>query len=264
MTWEPITASELQTRIDRGISAMSADERLLWRHIRCEPTKWSCPTWGEVGRGFWVVATLGQSVIWFNDIEDGFNLSAFTNAGVIDEYWCNQDELQWVVRRLTEATARDAAASEHQTLEGRHSLLDAHQLADVWSCLHDGHVTGISEGPGTSFTISCQYITQTLGRAGDQLVIEVSGPVSWKPWDDDAKVSLIVELVSHEPEILTAEATDARVVVHLLLLRNSGGALSMSGDRATLRWEDGAPLPYADLTAAVSQYWRTWRQTHDR
>lgn len=41
-------------------------------------------------------------VLWFNDIEEGFNVSRFEEAGLIpdDEYWCNQDELHRALRNL--------------------------------------------------------------------------------------------------------------------------------------------------------------------
>ncbi len=43
-------------------------------------------------------------MLWFNDIEEGFNVSRFEEAGQIphDEYWCNQDELHLVLRSLRE------------------------------------------------------------------------------------------------------------------------------------------------------------------
>jgi len=56
------------------------------------------PPWGDMGAGFWVVAIFGNTVIWFNDIEDGFNRSQYSRFGVIDAYLCNQDQLQWTVQ----------------------------------------------------------------------------------------------------------------------------------------------------------------------
>lgn len=39
-------------------------------------------------------------VMWFNDIEDGFNVSEFICEGFIFFYYCEKDELVWVVKRL--------------------------------------------------------------------------------------------------------------------------------------------------------------------
>jgi hypothetical protein len=32
-------------------------------------------------------------VIWYNDREEGFNRSSYSEVGKIDEYFCNHDEL---------------------------------------------------------------------------------------------------------------------------------------------------------------------------
>jgi hypothetical protein len=93
MQWTPITETELNSQIADGESAMSPILRRLWDLIRIRPTKWRLSPWGDMGGGFWIVAILGERVIWFNDIEDGFNLSKYSELGVIAEYWCNQDEL---------------------------------------------------------------------------------------------------------------------------------------------------------------------------
>ena len=41
-------------------------------------------------------------VLWFNDVEDGVDVSRFQVAGEIPEaeYECNQDELRWTLPRL--------------------------------------------------------------------------------------------------------------------------------------------------------------------
>ena len=42
--------------------------------------------------------------IWYNDIEEGFNVSTFEEYGTIKELWCNQSELHWEVRWLWQNT----------------------------------------------------------------------------------------------------------------------------------------------------------------
>jgi hypothetical protein len=60
--------------------------------------------WAYVGGGFWVVGLFGRVVIWFNDIEDGFNRSTHRQYGAIEEYSCNQDELELAVQHVLTAT----------------------------------------------------------------------------------------------------------------------------------------------------------------
>ena len=102
MEWTPIDREELQRRIERGLQAGSDDVRAFFAEIAREPVKWQLHPWGDPGGGFWIVAVLGNRVVWFNDIEDGFNISTFAAEGVIpsDEYCCNQDELHWALHAL--------------------------------------------------------------------------------------------------------------------------------------------------------------------
>ena len=92
--------AELYELIGDGVAAMDRRSRCLWELIRIEPAKWSLHPWGDLGGGFWVVAILGEQVVWFNDIEDGFNVSRYEAPGVIADYWCNQDELQHTIHGL--------------------------------------------------------------------------------------------------------------------------------------------------------------------
>ncbi len=43
------------------------------------------------------MAVVGEFVVWYNEIEEGFNLSRYSQYGLIDEYWCNQDQLEWTL-----------------------------------------------------------------------------------------------------------------------------------------------------------------------
>lgn len=85
--------------------------RRLWNAILVEPEKWQQHPYGDAGGGFWVVALMGRTVIWYNDIEEGFNRSVYSEYGVIDDYWCNQDELNVTLEYLANAlvSGRDLA-----------------------------------------------------------------------------------------------------------------------------------------------------------
>lgn len=100
MNWEPISELELWDYINNAEIRMNIEQQRLWEVIRIDPQKWQEKQYGTLGGGFWVVAIIGQSVIWFNDIEDGFNISQYKQYGVISEYWCNEDELEFAIQRL--------------------------------------------------------------------------------------------------------------------------------------------------------------------
>jgi len=79
---------------------MSPPQSRLWSVIKVMPEKWRQSPYGDTGGGFWVVAVLGELVLWYNDIEEGFNISRHKNFNEIKDYWCNQDELEWAVQAL--------------------------------------------------------------------------------------------------------------------------------------------------------------------
>ena len=100
MTWQPITEAQLWDEVNRGVANMTIEQSRLWNRIHVTPQKWKLSPWGDLGGGFWIVAIVGQTVVWFNDIEDGFNRSGCSVLGIINDYWCNQDELNWTVQYL--------------------------------------------------------------------------------------------------------------------------------------------------------------------
>ena len=79
---------------------MSIAHRRFWDAVCIEPEKWQLHPNGDAGGGFWVVAIVGRSVIWYNDIEEGFNRSRYATYGRIDDYWCNQDDLDTTISYL--------------------------------------------------------------------------------------------------------------------------------------------------------------------
>jgi hypothetical protein len=100
MDWTPISEDELTTLIADAVKIMERQAHCLWDLIRVPPEKWVLHPWGDQGGGFWAVAIVGARVVWFNDIEDGFNVSRYTTPGFISEYWCNHDELQHTIYSL--------------------------------------------------------------------------------------------------------------------------------------------------------------------
>ena len=95
--WTPIDLESLYDWINRGDAAMDHPTRRLWNAIQVEPQKRQLRPWGDWGGGFGVVGAIGCHAVWFNDIEDGFNISRYEKAGELLEYCCNQHELNWAV-----------------------------------------------------------------------------------------------------------------------------------------------------------------------
>ena len=98
--WTPITLQELQKLIKSEVSKMTSEQLKIWKEISVSPEKWEEKDYGREGGGFWVVAITEGEIIWYNDIEDGFNISKSSANGKIEEYWAEQDELQWTINKL--------------------------------------------------------------------------------------------------------------------------------------------------------------------
>src|SRR5947208_10327134 len=104
--WNPITEEALRGRIAQGVACMSPSQFRLWEAIRMDPEKWQQHPYGDAGNGFWAVALIGRTVIWYNDIEEGFNRSGYSTYGQIEDFWCNQDELELTIEYLMTSLER--------------------------------------------------------------------------------------------------------------------------------------------------------------
>ena len=91
--WTPISLSELWDHVIEGEQKMDIDRSRLWNLIRIDFEKWQLHPWGDLGEGFWVVGIIGKQVLWYNDIEEGFNWSRYDKQGQIIDYFCNQIDL---------------------------------------------------------------------------------------------------------------------------------------------------------------------------
>lgn len=90
--WKPLSEIQLWDLMNDGEAKLSALQANFFEKIRILPEKWKLDSWGNLGGGFWVIGFIGRTVLWYNDIEDGFNISGYSKYGVINEYWCNQDD----------------------------------------------------------------------------------------------------------------------------------------------------------------------------
>lgn len=105
--WTPILLSELEECILRGESKLKIELLNFWNLIKITPQKWREDEYGIEGGGFWVVAIFGTEVIYYNDIEEGFNISEYEVHGEIKDYLCNQSELDWVIIELYERITKE-------------------------------------------------------------------------------------------------------------------------------------------------------------
>ncbi|WP_444930920.1 hypothetical protein ACJJIF_03810 [Microbulbifer sp. SSSA002] len=103
-TWKPIDEVEILQKTENARWLLEGIPKDFWKLIRLDhPEKWSQHPWGDEGNGFWVVGVMGNRCIYYNDIEDGFNISMFKSWGTIEEYYCNQLGLHELITSIVES-----------------------------------------------------------------------------------------------------------------------------------------------------------------
>jgi hypothetical protein len=100
MSWKPIPIAQLQQMIHEELAECSEPQRTFFAQVAIVPERWHQSPYGDEGGGFWSVAVYQDRVLWFNDIEWGFNVSRFRNRGEIPSDECNQDPLKWAIPHL--------------------------------------------------------------------------------------------------------------------------------------------------------------------
>lgn len=80
--WTSIPFNELYDKIIATENQIRGDKAGFWKLIKIIPEKWLHEHYDKE-LNFWVVAICGYRVIWYNDIEGGFDVSEYQKYGVI-------------------------------------------------------------------------------------------------------------------------------------------------------------------------------------
>ena len=98
--WKPITRQELDDLIAEQLAECSPEQAACFRKHRVEPHHAPLERYGKLEQVF-VVAQRDDVVIYYEDVEDGFNLSPLGPDGRILQHWCNQDDLKHALWKWT-------------------------------------------------------------------------------------------------------------------------------------------------------------------
>jgi hypothetical protein len=104
-SWKPVTAQELDRIISDGLLSCSANERAVFESHKVMPYSVPIVRLGKVETAF-VIAEFGEHVLYYEDVEEGFEMTGLDAAGRIPIQGCNQYSLQMA---LQQATRGDAA-----------------------------------------------------------------------------------------------------------------------------------------------------------
>ena len=99
MNWEPITQTELEREIEIQLAELSPEQRAFFQSILVPLRAVPIVRWGELEKVF-VVAEFKEVVVFYEDIEEGFEIATLNESGVISEYGSSQFKLLHVVNQL--------------------------------------------------------------------------------------------------------------------------------------------------------------------
>ncbi len=100
MDWAAISEDQIWDKIIDGRDRMSGGQRRIWDAVSIIPEKWRVKPSGGHEVGCWVVALVGRSAIYYNDLEEGFEYSPWSRYGTVDLYQCNKYTLAESVQRV--------------------------------------------------------------------------------------------------------------------------------------------------------------------
>ncbi len=98
MDWQPISEASLWDLINTAEIRMNPTQARLWELVRFLPQKWNGKLNSNTNHSFWVVAIVGPSVIFYDDIEYGFGLTRYSTFGTIDGYRSGEAPLEQAVQ----------------------------------------------------------------------------------------------------------------------------------------------------------------------
>jgi hypothetical protein len=99
---KPTSEERVWDLINAAVGRMTVPQERFWDAIRILPEKWAQEPYGNQDGGFWAVAVMGRTVVWYNNIEGGFNFSRYSTYGAIGQYFANQEGLEFVIQELME------------------------------------------------------------------------------------------------------------------------------------------------------------------
>ncbi len=91
--WRPITKRKLEDLICTQLPECTPEQKDAFEKYRVPFRQAAIERYGKSERVF-VVAQRGNEVMYYEDVEQGFNFSPEDAEGKILEHWCDQDELK--------------------------------------------------------------------------------------------------------------------------------------------------------------------------
>ena len=97
-SWQPITVPELEAIVAEQLGACSPEQRAAFATYRVPFYSVPLSRFGTIESAL-VVAQLPSGLLYFEDVEEGFEVGTLGPDGVLPDQGCNQLELAHVLTR---------------------------------------------------------------------------------------------------------------------------------------------------------------------
>ena len=114
--WRPATIAEVQLIVNEDLKKCDVEQIAAFEKYAVEPYIAPIIRYGKEESAV-VVARKGNEVIYWEDVEEGFNFSPVDSNGQILEHWCNQDKLPLAVNAWIEGRGLHGRCSPAKPLD---------------------------------------------------------------------------------------------------------------------------------------------------
>lgn len=94
--WQPATVDEVNKIVARDLKTCDAEQLVAFKTYQVEAFSAPIMRYGKM-ESVIVVARNRNQVIYYEDVEHGFNVSPISSNGTVLEHWCNHDELRFAL-----------------------------------------------------------------------------------------------------------------------------------------------------------------------
>lgn len=96
MEWKPPSVKEVRSIVETDLASCDREQLATFRRYAVEVYVAPILRYGAM-ESVVIVARKGNEVIYWEDVEEGFNVAPIAEDGQILEHWCNQDELKYAL-----------------------------------------------------------------------------------------------------------------------------------------------------------------------
>jgi len=107
MEWKPAPVEDVMEIVQEDLSDCDPEQAAVFDRFAVNPFPAAIVRYGQIGSVI-VVARRYNEVIYWEDVECGFNVSPIDENGTVLEHWCNQDELRWALNHWVDGRSLPA------------------------------------------------------------------------------------------------------------------------------------------------------------